>query len=159
MAVKRVRVQVHERGIQSLFLPGGGVNQFGRQRVSAEITRDMRAFAIEHMRTGRLLRSLRSDSQVRHNAVRFRNFSTVDHAMFLERGTSQQTNVVLYKDLGVIRNGQLVAGAVVGGRGRAAANPRWHAYIGVFKRRVAGTRPTRFMSKALRAALRNNGLV
>jgi hypothetical protein len=160
MAVSRVRVEVHEKGIQSLFLPAGDVNKFGRQRVSADITREMREFALRNMRTGTLLKSFRSTSQVRRNAVRFTNYSTAPHALHLERGTRPQSGVILYEDVGVQGpGGRLIAGGIVGGRGRAAANPRWHAWIGVPMRQVAGIRPRRFMSKALRSALRNNGLV
>lgn len=150
-----VKVRVNQAGIQSLFVDGGGVNRFG-QRVSLTTTANLRKFAIEHMRTGRLLKSFSTRSQVARNRVRFTVASSAEHAVYLQTGTSPRSGVTLYAG---------VAGPYTGTRNkgprlsRAAANPRWHKYIGARAGTVAGTRPTYFMSRALNQSLRRHQLV
>lgn len=141
-----VKVRVNEAGIQSLFVPGGGVNRFG-QRVSLTTTSNLRKFAIEHMRTGELLRSFRTRSQVSHNKVRFAVTSSAPQAIYLHSGTRPHAGGTLY------------ANVLSGAKSRAAANPRWHKYIGARVKVVRGTRPTYFMSRALNQALRRHRLV
>lgn len=149
-----VRVRVHESGIQSLFVPGGGVNNYGT-RVAVTTTANMRQFAIKNMRTGRLLRSFRTRSQVRHNAARWTTYSTAPHALYLQRGTAPRAgNITLYA--GVPPVGMRNRGPKLP---RSAAYPRWQKYIGARVHSVAGTKPTYFMSRALNQALRRYRLV
>jgi hypothetical protein len=139
------KVVVHERAIQSLFNPGGGVNRFGT-RVARETTMNARAFGLRRARTGTLAKSFSTSSRVTHNAVTFTCYSTAPHALHLEYGTRAQTGVVLYEE-------------VVKGLRAPAAAGRYAAFIGARMRRVEGTPRTRFMSRALDKALAKHGLV
>lgn len=141
----RVRVYVNEAGIQSMFIPGGQINEFGR-KVAGDTTRAMNVFATQHRRTGRLRGSFRTRSQVRHNQVRYVVASSADHALFLERGTRFQVG---YR--------RLYAG-VQDGRLPPSAAKGWAGYVGARVTFVGGTPATHFMSNALRTALRANGL-
>lgn len=148
-----VKVRVIESGIQSLFVDGGGVNRFG-QRVSLSTTSNLRKFAIDHMRTGRLLRSFRSRSEVRRNKVRFAVTSSEPHAVYLQTGTRPHYSGALYSGVPPANDRSRTPG-----RSRAEANPRWHKYIGARVGITRGTRPTYFMSRALNQALRRHRLV
>lgn len=142
-----VRVKVHPAGIQSMFVPGGDINGFGR-RVAFTTTANMRKFAITHMRTGRLAKSFRTSSNVRRERVQFTTYSTEKHALYLQQGTSPRSgNITLYRDV------------LTGRAPRSAAFPRWQRYIGARAYSVRGTKPTYFMSRALNGALRRHQLV
>lgn len=142
-----VRVRVHQAGIQSMFVPGGDINGFGR-RVAFTTSTNMRKFALNRMRTGRLAKSFRTTSQVRHNRVRFNVQSSEKHALYLHAGTRPRAgNITLY------------AGVLSGRQPRSAAFPRWQRYIGARVYSVRGTRPTYFMSRALNQSLRRHQLV
>lgn len=141
-----VRVRVHEGAIQSMFVPGGQIDRFGRQKVSASITRSVRTFAAQHARTGRLAGSFRTTSRVRKFEVEFSVYSTVDHARYLEEGTAGASGpVTLYADVLPAKSHPRAGG--------------YQKYIGAQVWSPRGTKATRFMSRALQEALHEHGLV
>jgi hypothetical protein len=139
------KVKVHERAIQSMFNPGGGVNRFGT-RVARDTTLNAKAWALRRARTGNLAKSFSTSSRTTHNGCSFTVYSTADYAKHLEYGTRGQVGVILYKDV------------VKGVRSPLAARG-YTSFIGAPMRRVEGSPRTRFMSRALDKALIKHGLV
>jgi hypothetical protein len=141
----RTRVHVNQAAIQSLFVPGGQIDRYGRTRISRGITDDIHSFTSKHRRTGELHASFRSRSETKKNGVTFTVYSTEPaKARYLEFGTKNQIGArVMYRGL--------PAGAPEAGRfkwsiGRIVFNP-------------AGTGAYHFMSKALDRVLRKHRLV
>lgn len=138
-----VRVKVYERAIQGMFNPGGAINRFGT-RVARDTTINAKAFALRRARTGNLAKSISTSSRVMRNECEF-TIKAAPYARHLEYGTRPQTGVILYED-------------VARGLRSPAAAGRYTQFIGARMRRVEGTRPTRFMSRALDKALAKHGL-
>lgn len=166
---KSVRVDIHEGQVQAFIRPGGEVDE-----LLWEIARDTREYgkayvAAGHVRSGRLLRSIRANRPVPTGPLQAASkaYANARHAIYFHEGTTGpitgRPHLVVPKRRGVAHTNTAYSGAgaqLLGeyGKGKKDARGRKRQGKGVWRPdAVRGQRSKPFLRDGLRLAMAKHG--